>query len=138
MNLDVGPFRLKLPPGSMQLPTQPVSGYPSIPTVRASVGPFELSGSVIAQTLQAFREHINSETRGRAVYQELCVNGVPGLRLVPGPENRRRLDYAFEAIGRGCLNLVAWSDRDTTLVEMAMIDAAVRTVHLRDPHEMIS
>jgi len=137
MIFGVGPYRLMLPRDSEVLPTKASSvGTPTL-IVRAHVGVFELSGLIVAGTLRTYLEFVEYETRGSATVENICVNGVPGLRQVSTPGNARRLDYAFQSIGLECIELVAWADRDSSESEIGAIDSVVRTLHLRDRFRMM-
>jgi hypothetical protein len=129
MNLDVGPYRLRLPavatfPASSERPRP----HRAVPQVR--LGPFDLHVSVLDGTLKEWREHAEWTTKHTVHPSEIVVNGIPGLRLPIVPDSQR-LDYAFQSPGLQLVDIVAWSDRAVDSQERALIEDLIQTLQIR-------
>ena len=128
MNLDIDPYRLRLPvvasvPSSSERPPP----FRAVPLAR--LGSFELSGSVLyGKTLQDWREFVEWTTKNQTQVVAISVNGIPGLRTRGG---EHRLDYAFQAPGAEVLQLVAWSNGPTNEDQRELLEGTIQTLHLR-------
>jgi hypothetical protein len=124
LDMDIGPYRIRLP----TIATVPASSEPPVPfksVPLARIGPFEISASLDDGTLEEWREFVGWTTKYRAKFLSIEVNGIPGLTLAPSDQ---RLDYAFKSAGIQRIDLVAWSDSQTTPDQRRIIEETVETL----------
>jgi hypothetical protein len=124
MDMDIGPYRIRLPAiATVLASSEPPVPFRSVPLAR--IGPFELRASLDDGTLEEWREFVGWTTKYQAKFLSMEVNGIPGLTL---PPSDRRLDYAFKSAGIQRIDLVAWSDSQTTSDQRRIIEEIVETL----------
>jgi hypothetical protein len=127
MDLDIGAYRLRLPRlATIPTPSERPAPGRSLPLAR--IGPFEFSAMLAEGTLQDWRDFVGWTTKYQTECWPIVVNGIPGLKL---PPNDRRLDYSFQGVGDKRLDLIAWSDQETTMEQRQMVEDIIQTLSIR-------
>lgn len=135
MYFDVGQYRMSLPSDAQVLESK---RFPptDAEAARAQVGPFEVSAQLLDASLEDWKSHVASTTKGQTKTESIEVNGIPGLTLL-GAFRSRRMDYFFEAPGGTSISIVAWSDSETSAEQQGAVETVVGTLVLRAPWERI-
>ena len=127
MDLDIGPYRIRLPTNAT-VPAPSERPIPSRSVPLARIGPFELTAILGDGTLEEWREFVGWTTKYQTEFLSMEVNGIPGVTL---PPNDQRLDYAFKSPGNQRIDLVAWSDSQTTPEQRRVVEEIVQTIQIK-------
>jgi hypothetical protein len=118
MHLDVGSYRITVPTDAVVVGTRNLRPT-GVAAMVAKVGPFEPTAYTTDVGLEQWKDFVDYETWGSSTFGDLGVNGIPGLTIVPGKENTRRLEYQFGILDREAISIVAWAGAETTERERA-------------------
>jgi hypothetical protein len=127
VRFDISPYSLDLP-STVRFPDPSERARPHRVLPQFRLGPFDVNLRLMDDSLEHWREHVGWTTKYQGTVSSFEVNGIPGLRI---PAGIQRMDYTFQVKGLKRIEIVAWSDTQTTADDRALIEELVLTLDIR-------